>query len=108
MVLLKDLFCTTGENYSVGKNKPIFKHIQEVDTGLEYYHIGQIGDILQGVILNELMPTQNRWKKKIRNYVKGQLEIPSLLPEYWKILSRRYQNQEYHKYQVWYWTPEME
>ena len=106
--LLRDLFSSVGENYSIGKSKPIFKHIQEVDTSLEDYHLGQIGDILQGVILNELLPTQNRWKNKIRNYVKGQLEIPSLLPDYWQVLPKWYQDQKHPRYQVWYWIPEME
>jgi hypothetical protein len=106
--LITELFGTRGTNYSVGHDKPIFKHISEVDTSLEDYHLGQIGDILQGVILNELKPGDNRWKNKIRNYVKGQLKIPSLLPDYWGILPKWHQDQKHPKYQVWYWRPEKE
>ena len=104
--LIKDSFGIAGEGYSVGLNKPIFKHISEVDTSIEDYHLGQIGDILQGVILNELVPGTNRWKRKLRNYVKGQLGIPSLSPEYWQILPKWFQNQKHPKYQIWYWKPE--
>jgi hypothetical protein len=47
-------------NYSVGKSEPVFRYVQEVDTALEQYYVGQIGDILQGVILCELVPPKNR------------------------------------------------
>jgi len=89
-------------------SKPIFKHVCEVDTSLEDYHLGQIGDILQGVILNELMPGNDRWKRKLRNYVKGQLNLPSLSPDYWRPLPRWYKNEKHPKYQIWYWVPEIE
>jgi hypothetical protein len=104
--LITESFGTAGQRYSEGMDKPIFKHIKEVDTSLEDYHLGQIGDILQGVILNELIPGQNRWKREIKNYIKKELEIPSLLPDYWKMLPRWYRNANHHKYQIWYWSPE--
>jgi len=106
--LIKGLFGTYAENYSKDLTKPLFKHIQEVDTGIEDYQLGQIGDLLQGVILNELLPGKNLWKKRIRNYVKRNLEIPSLLPDYWKLLSRDYKDKKHHNYQIWYWTPNKE
>ena len=104
--LLNDLFATSREGYSKDSDKPIFKIIKEVDTSAEEYHLGQIGDLLQGVILNELIPGSNRWKKQIRNYVKSKLGIPSLAPDYWQTLPRYYKNQKHHKYQIWYWSPE--
>lgn len=58
--LIREAFGTPGVEYSQGRSEPIFRHIQEVDTALEQYHVGQIGDILQGVILNELLPTKSR------------------------------------------------
>lgn len=103
--LITELFGTTGENYSTRLPKPVFKHVIEVDTSLEQYHLGQIGDILQGVILNELKPGGNRWKKKIRNYVKRKLGLPSLLPDYWQVLPKYLANAKHDKYQVWYWSP---
>jgi len=104
--LIRELFGTHGAGYSAGRNKPVFRHIQEVDTALEQYHVGQIGDILQGVILNELLPTKGQWKRKLRNYVKKQLGVPSLLRNYWQSLSKWQQDQTHPKYQIWYWRPD--
>lgn len=104
--LINELFSISGQNYSKDLDKPIFKLIKEVDTSLEDYQLGQIGDILQGAILNELVPGTNRWKKQIRNYIKGQLGLPSLSPKYWQILPKWLKNQKHPKYQIWYWVPE--
>lgn len=105
MSLIKELFGTPGCNYSAGLSVPIFRHIQEVDTALEEYHVGQIGDILQGVILNELIPTKNRWKRKLREYAKQQLGLSSLGPDYWRGLAKWGQDLRHPKYQIWYWEP---
>jgi hypothetical protein len=79
--------------------------MQEVDTAIEHYHVGQIGDILQGAILSELVPPQNEWKCKTREYVKERLKIPSLTRDYWKSLTKQECNQKHPQYQVWYWEP---
>lgn len=104
--LIIELFGTPGVGYSYGSNKPIFRHIQEVDTALEQYHVGQIGDILQGVILNELAPAKTRWKRKLREYVEQQLRLPSLSQSYWQALPKWEQDQKHPKYQIWYWRPD--
>jgi len=103
--LIREAFGTLGAEYSQGRSEPVFRHIQEVNTALEQYHVGQIGDILQGVILNELLPTKNRWKRKIRDYVKKELGLPSLSQNYWQSLSKWQQDQKHFKYQIWYWRP---
>jgi len=103
--LMTELFGTPGAGYSTGCPNPIFRHIQEIDTALEQYHIGQIGDILQGVILNELIPTKNQWKRKINQYVKTKLGIPSLMPSFWNSLSKWEKDLYHPKFQVWYWSP---
>ena len=64
--LIMELFGIPGEGYSIGKSKPIFKHIAEVDTSLEDYHLGQIGDILQGVILNELIEGKSKMTAQLK------------------------------------------
>ena len=97
--LIREAFGTPGVEYSQGRSEPIFRHIQEVDTALEQYHVGQIGDILQGVILNELVPARNRFKRKLRG-------LPSLGQNYWLPLSKWEQDEKHHKYQIWYWRPE--
>ena len=72
---------------------------------MEQYHVGQIGDILQGVILNELVPTKNRYKRGLREYVKKKLGLSSLLPDYWDKLPKWAKNLTHPKYQIWYWKP---
>lgn len=104
--LIRELFGMPNSGYSLGRNKPVFRHIQEVDTALEQYHVGQIGDILQGVILNELLPTKSRWKRKLREYAKKELGIPSLSQDYWQLLPKWQQDQKHPKYQIWYWRPD--
>ena len=103
--LLREAFGIAGVGYSQGMNEPIFRHIQEVDTALENYHVGQIGDILQGAILNELVPAGNRFKRKLREYVKKKLSLPSLGQDYWLPLSKGEQDAKHFKYQIWYWRP---
>jgi hypothetical protein len=103
--LVREDFGTAGAKYSRGKNEPIFRHIQEVDTALEQYHVGQIGDILQGVILNQLVPAGNKFKRKIREYVEAELALPSLGQDYWLPLSKSEQDVKHQKYQIWYWKP---
>ena len=103
---IREAFGTAGVAYSQGKSEPIFRHIQEVDTALEPYHVGQIGDILQGVILNELVPaTKNKFKFRIREYVKEKLNLPSLGQDYWSSLTKWEQEAKHFKYQIWYWRP---
>ena len=103
--LITELFCTPGAYYSTGRSEPVFRHIQEVDSALEQYQIGQIGDILQGVILNELVPTRNRWKRRLAKYVVGKLGADSLLPDYWVPLPKWKQDTLHARYQIWYWKP---
>ncbi len=104
--LITELFGKPNCNYSLGKNEPVFKYVQEVDTALEQYHVGQIGDILQGVILCELVPPKNRYKRELNRYVKQQLNINSLGQGYWQGLPKWKQEQIHAKYQVWYWKPD--
>lgn len=102
--LIADLFGNIGSGYSTD-SQPVFSSVSEVDTALEQYHVGQIGDILQGVVLNELIPTKNRHKRRLREYVKNRLGLTSLLPEYWDRLAKWEKDRDHHKYQLWYWKP---
>jgi hypothetical protein len=103
--LITELFGDINGKYSKGKVEPVFKNIEEVDTALEQYHLGQIGDILQGVILCELIPPKNRWKRELNKYVKRQLNLNSLGQVYWQNLPKWKQDLIHPKYQIWYWQP---
>ena len=104
LTLITDLFGSAGSGYST-EGKPVFSSVSEIDTALEQYHVGQIGDILQGVILNELVPTKNRYKRRLREYVKERLGLTSLLPDYWDKLPKWKKDLIHPKYQLWYWKP---
>ena len=103
--LMRENFCQAGLNFSVGKAQPTFKHVQEVDTALPAYQVGQIGDILTGVILNALKPTANQYKTRLRNHVTRALSLPSLGPGYWRKLTKWRADALHPKLGVWYWRP---
>lgn len=103
--LMRENFCQPGVGFSVGKARPTFRAIEDIDTALPPYQVGQICDILTGVVLNALKPTKNRYKTRLRNHVMASLRLPSLEPDYWRKLER-WQAQEMHpKFGIWYWTP---
>ena len=102
--LITDLFGSSAGVRSPD-GEPVFSSVSEVDTALEQYHVGQIGDILQGVVLNELVPTKNRYKRRLREYVKERLGLTSLLPNYWDKLPKWKKDLIHPKYQLWYWKP---
>jgi hypothetical protein len=103
--LMREDFSRLGIAYSVGKTQPVFRHIQEVDTALPEYQVGQIGDILMGSILNALRPTKNRFKRRLRRHVLNTLSLPSLLPTYWQQLAKWRAEVLHPKFGVWYWRP---
>ena len=105
LTLITELFANPDGAYATQGN-PTFSSVGEIDSALEQYHVGQIGDLLQGVVLNELIPTRNRYKRKLREYVKDRLSLPSLHREYWAGIPKWKANQTHPKYQLWYWRPQ--
>lgn len=103
--LMRESFSRPGVAYSTGKTSPIFRHIQEVDTALPEYQVGQVGDILMGSILNALRPTRNKFKRRLRNHVSSGLGLPSLLPSYWQQLPKWQVEAMHPKFGIWFWKP---
>lgn len=103
--LMREGFSQPGIGFSTGKTQPIFRHIQEVDTALPAYQVGQVGDILMGVIVNALKPTVNRYKTRLRNHVTGALSLPSLQATYWQGLPKWQADAIHPKFGIWYWRP---
>ncbi len=86
---------------------PCFRAVQEVDTAEERYQLGQIGDLLMGAVLNELVePTgaRARYKRQFKDYVKGQLEVPSLGANFWAMPGHE-ADLKHPKFQIWHWRP---
>ena len=103
--LMREGFSRPGIAFSTGKARPTFRHIQEVDTALPAYQVGQIGDILMGTILNALKPTVNEYKTRLRAHVTRTLSLPSLQPAYWQQLSKWQAEAVHPKFGIWYWRP---
>lgn len=90
-----------------GEAAPMLRSVQQVDTALEDYQVGQIGDLLTGAVLNELVVPQGksaRYKRQFREYAKARLGIPSLGRDYWS--QPRYGlEREHPEFQVRHWRP---
>lgn len=87
------------------KNKPTLKHVIDIKSHLENYQVGQINDLLLGCILNNLIPTKRAYKNQLREYLIRKLQVDSLLPNYWSAYSKKYVEEYYPKFNVWYWKP---
>jgi len=103
--LMKQDFCLPNGKYCDLKNKPTLKHVADIKSHLENYQVGQINDLLLGCVLNNLIPTKKPYKNKLRDYLIGKLQVDSLLPEYWSRYSKKYVEEYYPKFNVWYWKP---
>lgn len=71
-----------------GSETPVLRHIQEVDTALPQYQVGQICDILLGCILSDLHPPVNRNKLAVGEQLRELLGVPSFLPGYWRCFDK--------------------
>ena len=58
-----------------------------------------------GCILNNLAPTKNVYKNKLREYLVQKLKVKDLLRETWKKYSKRYAEERSPKFNIWYFTP---
>ena len=56
MEILKRNFSTVGAGYSQDSKHPKIRHIQDVVSGAEGYELMGVCDLLQGCILNNLLP----------------------------------------------------
>lgn len=81
------------------------RHVQEVNTRLPQYQVGQIGDILLGVVLGDLVPPMNANKLGVIAYAKSVLQIPSFQPAYWRRYPKYLLDVRFPKFQVWHWQP---
>lgn len=88
---LRQNFCVVGSGYSEGLDKPRVRHIQDVVSNAEGYELMGVCDLLQGCILNNLVPIKSvRGKRKsslnknkIREYLVKRLNVEDLTPDTW-------------------------
>ena len=62
---------------------PQIRAVHSIDTGLEQYKLGQMCDILLGLVLGNMEPPMNSNKLGLIQYAKEVLAIPSFGPDYW-------------------------
>ncbi|MDP2684197.1 MAG: hypothetical protein Q8P20_04005 [bacterium] len=103
--IMKEDFCRIGGKYCDDSNKTTLKEIRDIKSHIETYHTNQINDILLGSILNNLKPTAKEYKNNVRKYLISRLEVDSLLPKYWSKYSKKYVEEYYPKFNIWYWKP---
>jgi hypothetical protein len=103
--LMKQDFCMVEGKHCNDKNKPTLKHISDIKSDLENYQVGQINDLLLGCVLNNLIPTSKEYKNHLREYLTQKLSVDNLLPEYWNKYSKKYVEEYYPKFNIWYWKP---
>lgn len=103
--IMKQDFCLPNGKYCDKHNRPTLRHIADIHSDKENYQVCQINDILIGCVLNNLVLTKNKYKNSLRNYLIKKMEIDNLLPEYWNKYSKRYIEEYYPKFNIWYWKP---
>ena len=91
--ILKQKFSTPNQGFSVGLEHPKISHIQDVVSGAEGYELMGVCDLLQGCVLNNLMPIKKDltkkkgkgalYKNKIREYLLQKLGVHDFLPKTW-------------------------
>ena len=92
---------------SPNSSEPILRAVVEVDTAAEIYHLGQIGDLLTGAILNDLVEPKGasaRYKRHFKQFVKDRIGVPSLGPDHWQGSPNR-SNTMHPQFHVWHWHP---
>ena len=109
-VLLADrLTRTPGDNFAdsiIADLRPRIREVRSIDSGLEQYQLGQMCDILLGVVLGDLVPPKNANKLGLIEDAKHALKAPSFEAEYWQSHSRPQLDRRHGKFQVWHWKPQ--
>ncbi len=108
--LLRQNFCIPGSGASENLDKPRIRHIQDVVSGAEGYELMGVCDLLQGCILNNLMPiVKVPGKKKgsleknnIREYLIGKLGVKDLNLQTWAFNAKNVSEQIRKKFNIRY------
>lgn len=100
--LIRESFCTTGSGYSVDKEHPTLKHVGSIKSDSPENIRLCLCDMLLGCILNNNLPTQNRWKNQIRKHLVAKLCVKDLLESTW---AKQSNLKIAKKFRIWYWKP---
>jgi len=103
--LIRESFCIPGEGYSANKKHPIFRHIGSIKSDSPENIRLCACDLLLGCILNNNLPTNNKWKNQLRKHLVKRIGTKDLLESSWtkkgSYASIR------RKFRIWYWKPDV-
>lgn len=102
--LIKESFCIPGKNYSINKSQPTLRHVSAIKSDAPEHVRLCLCDLLLGCILNDNVPTKNRWKNKIRKDLISELVVKDLQKETWDKI--KFDSKVKKKFRIWYWRPE--
>lgn len=101
--LIRESFCVVGESYSTDKKAPTLRHIGSIKSSSPENIRLCLCDLLLGCILNNNLPTRNRWKNQIRKELIKKLGVKDLLEP--TLSSQRIKSTITKKFRIWYWKP---
>ncbi len=104
--LVKQEFCMPYGKHSRHSEIPTLRDVLEISSHVPQYQVNQIGDILMGCVLNNLKPAPKRMEKNLlREYLVKKLGVKNLLRESWAHYSKRFVEERWSKFNIWFWRP---
>lgn len=102
--LLQESFCVAGESYSTGKEQPTLRHVGSIKSDSPENVRLCVCDLLLGCILNNNLPTKNKWKNQLRKDLVKKIGVKDLLEVTWT--KHKIDSKISRKFKIWYWKPE--
>lgn len=103
MELIHESFCIPGEGYSTGKELSTLRHVGSIKSSSPENVRLCACDLLLGCILNNNLPTKNRWKNQLRKDLVRKLGVKGLLEPTWA--KSKVSSTISKKFRIWYWKP---
>ena len=105
MELIRESFSAAGKGYSSNKRAATFRHVGSIKSDSPENVRLCVCDLLLGCILNNNLPTKNRWKNQIRKDVIKKLGVKDLLQPTWS--KGKLKSAVTRKFRIWYWQPQI-
>ena len=84
---------------------PHIRYTQRVDTSLPDYQLGQMCDVLLGIVTGDLAPPTNSNKLALIQHAKDTLGVPNFGPDYWLDIPEGRSSEPPPKFHVRHWRP---
>lgn len=103
MELIYESFCIPGKGYNIRKKFPTLRHIGSIKSSSPENIRLCVCDLLLGCILNNNLPTKNKWKNQLRKDLVRKLKVKNLLEPTWS--KGKINASVTKKFRIWYWKP---